>query len=555
MSRTRSLSLLVAASAAFATASVEPPGPAPWATEEQQERIARIQQLGGGISRVSFPPFDEGKEKPKYLTWVVAYERESLAEKMAAILPLLDGFPGEHHLAMQAAEWTDSCLGALRLVRDLDGLGSVSVACWKRPAQAETAIRRALPRVPPDQISVEKLSTSPRPRRVSPGGDELQHLRVERYNHAVEAHRIRNAHFMAGTQQATLEYVLAAQESTYAAALDLCETAEERVVILELWLETAKVSEAIVEARANAGLRSGTAESLLAARFHRLDVEVRLQEAYDTTGLRPGRGKLLGILNAGLPKAPELGDVRLLAAELRPTGALHLVALVADERERAALATWANDALLLAVDRGYLRPDHHLERFDLAGVRVGSSARDELLAIESLLPPDAAGVVRLQRLDRRAGEIALAGVVETAAVRDALVHEMGRVSDVRHVEAGNLLVRQPEGAPATALSGLRTDALDALGRNDGERVLQATAALVRHVPSGLLAVEAWYLRAAGHLLLGRRQDAIGDLRVAEALARPLGGYRYHALLERFQGPARIALSDLVEAGAQAAIVR
>jgi len=539
MTRTWFVSLVVAL--AVAAAAAKPPGRERGLTEELKERLARIQLLGGKLNRISLPPIDGEEDKPEYSTRVVAHERESLAEKMAAILPLLGGFPGEHRLALEAVEWTDSCVDTLRLVRDLNGLRSVSVACWKRPPQAEASIRRTLPQLPPDKISVATLGDGPRPRGIPLGGDETQRLRVGRYNHAVEAYRIREMLFNAGQQEATRGFVTVAEEGAYAAALDLCETAEERVAVLERWLDAANESEAIALERVNAGLRTATAEGLLAARFHRLDIQIRLQEAYDATGLRPGRGKLLAALQAAQPQATGLGDVRLLAAELRPTGVLHLVALVADDRERAALVTWANDALLLAVGRGYLRPDHPLERFELTGVRVGYRALDELHAIETLLP----AAVRVGRYDPDAGVIALSGVVPSPAARDALVRELGRVAAVRRVEADGVLVRSA--TPPTVDPGrLRTDALDALGRNDPAGLLRAADAWVQADPA---AVEAWHLRAAAHLLLGRRSAAVGDVRVAAGLGvRP-------PLPERFQGPARIALSDLIEAGARAACVR
>lgn len=275
----------------------------------------------------------------------------------------------------------------------------------------------------------------------------------------------------------------------------------------------------------------------------------------DASQLRRYPNEVFGILDASLRDAPELAGFKLIYAEMTPAGVLNLAGLVGSEDQRPALKQRAIAAVTNAVESGKLPKEPALERVDLTKVRVGSSPVDEMLVVESLLPAAPTRVLRTQWYAPDKGELYLAGLVESDASKARLIDELSRLPLVRKVDVGGVLVRQT-GLPLPGEpTGTLLDAYDALGRKDADALLVAATASIRNAaPNSAAALNSWYLRAAAHQMMGRRQEAIGDLRVAQALAENLavaGGY--YATLERFQGPQRLALSNLLREGPRAVV--
>jgi hypothetical protein len=275
----------------------------------------------------------------------------------------------------------------------------------------------------------------------------------------------------------------------------------------------------------------------------------------DTTGLRRYPNEIFGILEASLPDAPGLEGFRLVFAELTPDGVLRLVGLAASEDQKQAVKKQAVAVMNNAVQSGALPMGTMFETVDVARVRVGSSKVDELLLLESLIQTRPNRVVLAQLYIPERGELHLTGIVESEASRNRIVDEVKKFPGVKAVDGSKVLVRQSTGLQPGEPTGTLMDAYDALGRNACNEMLQAATASVRNAaPGSTASVNAWYMRAAAHMMQGRRQEALGDLRVAQALAQQVvGGDGYYSSLERFQGPLRIQMSDLMRAGASGVV--
>lgn len=275
----------------------------------------------------------------------------------------------------------------------------------------------------------------------------------------------------------------------------------------------------------------------------------------DTTGVRRTPNEVFGILEASLPDAPGLEGFRLVFAELTPDGVLRLAGLAASEDQKQAVKKQAVAVMNNAIQSGALPMGTKFETVDVARVRVGSSKVDELLVLESTLKTRPDRVVRAQLYLPDRGELHLTGIVESEASKKQIIDEMKKFPGVKVVDASKVLVRQSSGLQPGEPAGTLLDAYDALGRNASQEVLQAATASIRNAaPTSTASVNSWYMRAAAHMMLGRRQEALGDLRVAQALAQQVvGGDGYYSTLERFQGPLRIQMSDLMREGARGVI--
>jgi hypothetical protein len=306
----------------------------------------------------------------------------------------------------------------------------------------------------------------------------------------------------------------------------------------------------------------------------------RRHKRVDAAALRRYANEVFGILESSLRDQPDLVGFKLIHAELTPAGLLDLAGLAASEEQKGLAKQRAVKAIVNAIETGAL-PKGVVERVDMTKVLIGSSAVDELLVIELLAPGRPTRVVRASLYFPDRGVLILSGIVESEAVRTQIVQRLEALPILERVDVTNVLVRQSGGLRPGEMLGTMQDANDALGRmtpptvvipskercerpqvlalpipgNPPEEMLQAaTASLRNSAPGSAASLNAWYMRAAAHLMQGRRQEAIGDLRVAQTLAQfTIGVDSYYTTLERFQGPIRIALSNLLREGPRAAV--
>jgi len=269
----------------------------------------------------------------------------------------------------------------------------------------------------------------------------------------------------------------------------------------------------------------------------------------DASSLRVYPSPIYALVESSLPTGPEAAGFKVFSAELTPSGVLELVGVAASEEQKNAMKSRISRAVAMAIDGGAF-PKAKFERADLNRVFVGSSAVEELLAIESLCPSKSGHCVRGQLYVPESGELILTGIVESQPSLDLVVARLQNIPGLNRVDATNVLIRQGGGFRPGQPMGTLTDAHDALGRSDWQGVLANATSVIRNaVPNSQATVRAWYLRAAANIAMGRRQEAAGDLRMGQAQAEHVvGGDPYSLTLERFQGPVRIALSNLLRDG-------
>lgn len=263
-------------------------------------------------------------------------------------------------------------------------------------------------------------------------------------------------------------------------------------------------------------------------------------------------------------KAPaDLGGFKLIAVALQPSGRLDLAGLAASDEQVILARRFAVQVLTEAIEKGqFVRPEFKdrdakliIQTTDTKNVRIGTSPVEELLVLEGLISRRPGRILRAQYYQAEQGLLVLSGIVESEAVRKQVVADLERLPILQRVDATNVLVRQSSGLRPGEPAGTLLDAYDALGRCDAHHLLLTTTAVIRNAAPGAGgSASAWYLRAAAHLGQGRRQEAVGDLRVAHALAENLvGADPFFTTLERVQGPMRIALSRLRAIGVRAAV--
>lgn len=292
---------------------------------EQKKLLAEIVRLGGSAT-ISATPEPDGGDVDKPPKWGPVYSSASIealddefGKKLAALLPLLKQLPNLRSLGVAAIEITEADLRQLGQLREAKGLRTVFVGFRRLPANAKWLLRQELPQLPPEPLdwfhdqrwhylprvighgnladpeSVEpsirltKLSalTEIRPRSIEPAASPRRRLQVERYNVAIEWHRINWRLFNAGQSGVTFEYLKAAHEALLRSALDLCETPADRVRVWELYVESMTEYQQIVRVRMEAGLRGAFAEYYHGQTADLLAAKLELLKARQAAEKRP----------------------------------------------------------------------------------------------------------------------------------------------------------------------------------------------------------------------------------------------------------------------------
>jgi hypothetical protein len=113
-----------------------------------------------------------------------------------------------------------------------------------------------------------------------PGDDELRKLLIARYNEAVAEMKVRYTEFQAG--KSTLDTMRGTSQRLLKSGLDLSDNLQDRIILLEQFLEMAQAVERINQLLVEAG-RVSVAE-LHEARYLRIDTEIRLLRARREAG-------------------------------------------------------------------------------------------------------------------------------------------------------------------------------------------------------------------------------------------------------------------------------
>jgi hypothetical protein len=289
-----------------------------------------------------------------------------------------------------------------------------------------------------------------------------------------------------------------------------------------------------------------------------LEAEVRRQHlqgplgAVDASTMKRFPNRVFGELERSLRNLPELRRMVLVYAERADDGTVWVVGLVPTEPLRSVVEQQGLRALQNAVEARRLPGP--VTRLDTTRLLVGTSHEDLLQAVETLCPSEPPlRVVRVQRFSLETGVLAVGGVAGGAADRARLIRTLEKLPVVKRVEDRDLLVAASFPSDDSA-SVFYNRAVAALGRQSGREMVEASSQVVRQGHSKrAIVIRAWYLRAAGHLLQGQAEQAVGDLRVADALEQRWGQADFYLALERFQGPSRDTLGRLIDAGPRGAL--
>jgi hypothetical protein len=128
-----------------------------------------------------------------------------------------------------------------------------------------------------DQAPYDRLPAllTAKPVQPDPKDDDLRKLLVARYNESVAEMKVRYTEFQAG--KTTIDSMLGASQRLLKSGLELSGNPQDRIKLLEQFLEMAKVVERIDQALVEAGRLS--AAELHEARHLRIDTEIQLLRA------------------------------------------------------------------------------------------------------------------------------------------------------------------------------------------------------------------------------------------------------------------------------------
>jgi len=150
--------------------------------------------------------------------------------------------------------------------------------------------------------------------------------------------------------------------------------------------------------------------------------------------------------------------------------------------------------------------------------------------------------IKIQSFDKLSGSISLCGVASSESNSKFFIEFLERMSLVKIVDSKNLFAKSKRnfGRDTDILYG---DCVLALTNNLPDEVLRLSAIIIQQGGAdNHISANAWFLRAAAHLMLGDEKNALGDLKIGDLL---LGDYSF--TLERFQGSLRTKLTELRKA--------
>lgn len=260
-------------------------------------------------------------------------------------------------------------------------------------------------------------------------------------------------------------------------------------------------------------------------------------------------------LRASLLNDTRLQDIRILGAQRQDDGTVIMHGLLRSEWQRPLVETQGLVVLDREVKAAVL--EGPFTKVTAAGMELMRGRQptpvDLLFAFEKLLPTAEFNVVRVGRYDTTQRRVQLCGIVRSHDVRERAESVLLATGELDAVDIDSVLVLdQPEPDLSTAL--VLTEALCALKRGCGDLVVELATHMLqrgRNLPL------VWYLRGAGHLLLGQRETAIADIRMAVALEGE-GAYSQRSArlgaFQSFQGRWRSELEDLTAFGRTISLV-
>ncbi len=255
-----------------------------------------------------------------------------------------------------------------------------------------------------------------------------------------------------------------------------------------------------------------------------------------------------------LAQVEALQSAQVLLVVAREDGAAEVFGFLAEGSQREAVETEGLKALVREAERGEL--PRAPAAVDASGMVVlGTSPLfplEYVMMLDRLMADVPACLIRPKTYHPATRALSLCGVVESEELLGLVESRLPALAGVDAVDVGSVIL-----ADQRAFSGAHVwghhDVHAAVREWRPEDVVDATTRLIRR---GYSWPDAWFLRAAGHLMEGREADAVGDVRIARAIESDRSYYRSQRFraIERVQGPVRTQLERMVALGPASSIV-
>ena len=260
-------------------------------------------------------------------------------------------------------------------------------------------------------------------------------------------------------------------------------------------------------------------------------------------------------LRNNLGQVEALRASQVFVAVPRADGTVQVLGLTANESHRTQIEGDGLRALQHEYDNGLIKVAvKHVDASKMAErPQDRPTPLQNVLAMDKALAAIPDCFLRVQSYDPVKDALYICGSVPTAEHHHVLKECLGRF----HLQLlFDDVVVVDHKIPRDDYVWSFADVTRALANQSGEQLLAGSQQLIRR---GYNTSEAWYFRAAGHLLAGRETQAVGAVRIAASMeAEETYSYyrsRRFAALERFQGNLRERLERMVDAGPVACIVQ
>ena len=244
-------------------------------------------------------------------------------------------------------------------------------------------------------------------------------------------------------------------------------------------------------------------------------------------------------LRSSLSQVESLAGATILFVTVQADGTAQVVGPLAKESQRAQIETDGLKALQRERERGTLSRD--ITRVDASPMTILVTDPKYpiryVLSLDKLLGGFPDCMIQTREYNPETGRLSLSGVVENSAHLEMLGELLPALDAVGSVDTSSVIVASLEGFSDRPVRGHQY-AYAALRANRGQEVVDVATDMIRR---GYRQADVWYLRAAGHLLTGRKNEALGDMRVAAALEAKRSRSPRFLVLEHFQGPLRLEL--------------
>jgi uncharacterized ubiquitin-like protein YukD len=261
-------------------------------------------------------------------------------------------------------------------------------------------------------------------------------------------------------------------------------------------------------------------------------------------------------LRNNLGQVESLATAQIFVAVVRADGSVQVCGLVAEESQQKEIEMKGLTALQREVKAGIITMPVAVDRVDASKMVALPQGRltplDHVLAFDKALASLPNCILRVQSYDPLRDIVRICGSVPSEEYHDVLKECL--TASKSQFLFDDVVIVDHKMARGDYVWNIH-DITRALANQSSQQVLAGSQQIIRF---GNSSPEAWYYRAAGYLLAGNDERAIGAVRVAASMEseRIYSYYRSKRFgaLERFQGNLREKLERMVDAGPSICIV-